>query len=790
MFMLEELGATIVNAITGLATLGLVIAFTTFSSSYWTDANKRATMSNTLVTLQRDATTADVIFIPQNDAAGASNTDGHELAFYKRNPAITATDPLGRGHFWVWCYKATSSECSATQTTNTLAGYWATYSGGALTLGTTLQNEISGLDGFGASNVQGSTQLDALAEVEPYASAHPGSCAVQTYHWGYTGAIIINGAATSAYGIASNTCTVYRVTVTSQKTSLTIPITNNVIPTEQVVTTGTATPTPNPIAAGPALTFRAPVDVAQTATFTETDYGAKTGVTPAQVYSIVDACTSTPSPGTSESPVLVTPSNTSTGLGSTSVTPVIGSSSSGWARQTCSLTATDNVGQTATSGISIGTTYAPSSNNVVVNYSGSSQTVPLQVSEENYATPPPTGRGGFGSETGGTPYSTGTKLAAAGSAGCSNLAFVNASEGSVATDYTETENWQVTTSSTGTCTVKFYDKYGQLASSTVTVISPTTYPPEVMLPYKSGSTIINKLTGIACGTNVPIAADGSGNPYTAATSFGDGRLTTNANGCLKWNGSLVNAGTTSPSGADVSVNEASASGTFAFKYYTCTSTKIQDNGWVDQSQPNGGISLSGLKIGTCSIALTDSSNAITSNNTSVMDVMDTLVASGASGQSGYNGNYNQTPCGSGLGATQCYDYNFAELVKFNADVAPTSADTELTMYAGKGTVTGITREFPGQACSVNKGDTISGDVSLRYGGDITYPDVTGQPLTIGGSTDTFVGWTTNGNTHTYYNASAPASDYTLIISVNSSAIYCSGKNWEIDWSFPAWITQG
>jgi hypothetical protein len=608
---IQELGAAIINAISGLATLGLLAAFLVAGHLFQQDANSRTVMSSTLITLGRDARAADAIEIPSVDVGGQANTDGHQLTFYRRNAPSSADSFLGTGHWWIYCYKSNTNQCVATQPVNTLAAFWYNRANGATT---PLQAPIQGLNAFSAIELQGSAQLDASSEIAPYAVAHPGSCTPQTYHWGYNDSMVINGSVVAS-GTVSTTCSVFRVTLTSQKLSLTVPISNTVVPQEQTTTVADATPTPNPEIISNSISFRAPIANPTSAAIFETNYGTRT-TSPAQVYTVgapATGPTCAPGRATYAPKPTVTPGTGGAGKGTITFTPVISAAA---ANTTCSITLTDNVGQVASIGVAIGQIFNPTSDADSNMSFNAGATVSVGVSEQNYDLPAAQGgNGGFTHVTGFPSSGVNTSPSSV----CTGPSLQGTPTLS-GTNYTESEMWGFTFKTAGTCTIVFTDVYGNNTKTNVHAYDPDVWPPFIKYPVP-GFALAN------CVANQPRAFAGAG--FASALSNqadpGGSGIHTDANGCLL---TPSDTAVDMTKNASVSVTETAYHGNFSLsnsvQIGTACTNQIGNGG--PKSTPTGPnatwivagqVSTSGA---SCNYALVDSTGSITSDNTVTVQV--------------------------------------------------------------------------------------------------------------------------------------------------------------------------
>lgn len=526
---------------------------------------------------QDDVTAAQAVFVPGNDVAGYSNSDYHAVSIYQ-------WDQNHNGHFWEYCYKNSSGECSSSQTNGTLQRYSYTWSASGGTNAAVQSAAISAFSSFTFRVLTTAAQYED-ATLDPYAYRYfvqhpPSFSGAKQYKWGYP-------------GVTSSTNDLYVLTVKwSDGETRSIAFGKHHIVFAQTAIYGSATPTPNPIcdggcpSSGVSLAFRNPIASAQSTTVTETNYGTRS-TTPAQTYS-VSGCSgdSTFAPS---SPI--TPSSNGTGAATISVTPVKQVASSGLS---CTLDVRDNVNQTVPIAVSIGRTYAPtaSGGGVVSAPSGST----ITVSERNYVSSPQVG---FSVRS----YSpSGTCTASAGSSAMS-------SDGTYTYSTPFTVSFQKQNIA---CVVTFVDTYGQTTSMSTTqqaASGPVTAWPAAILYPASGSSlgavafsgpvltpgaILNRLLGggvaeaavSACAANQPRAYTSSGPSSKWAASsvlanasdpYGLG-YTTNSNGCLFYKGTAVNDTTT----GSIVVNETSYSNTFWQPANNC-GTSLRLTGWTPSS---------------------------------------------------------------------------------------------------------------------------------------------------------------------------------------------------------------
>lgn len=463
-----ELASIVVGALVVLIMAGIFGAVSRFSSGTEATWHAQTTIKTAITGIQRDDGSAQASFIPASDIANASNADGHELDFYEQNPTTHA------GTFWTWCFKAAAGDCSATQTVDTLERYsyaWTALArnggaGGATPIG----NTIEPYNGFAAVEYDGAA-VDNIPEVAGYFAQHPASCTQSIYHWGYP-------------NVTSANCRIIRVTITTTtNVASTFALSRPIVAQQLDVVTATVTPTPNPLILGGALTFRAPVAAAQSVTISESNYGTTT-TTPPQVYTLGAGCAAY----TSVSPASpVTPTNNGTGNATLTVTTIVELSGS---NASCSIAVTDNTPQSQAVGVSIGQVYAPGISGTNVSYSPGVQAA-VTLTEQNYAQPPPTGRGGFilfGYLPNGSAAPSSANRAGDPNGVCSTApGSTDAASGTslgASPSYLETEVWEITFGKAGACYPVFQDAYGQLVAlnSLQAIATPTPAPTSTPSP--------------------------------------------------------------------------------------------------------------------------------------------------------------------------------------------------------------------------------------------------------------------------------------------------------------------
>jgi hypothetical protein len=557
-------GAIVIGAIVYL--LGRQVALAMSSHNY--DLSTAATVS-LFKDLDRNGASAQAVFEPAADVADASNADGHEIDFYQMNDQHV-------GHFWALCYKTASGDCQGLQTVGTLQTYtylWAQLpqNGGS---GATMQSEpVTDFTAFRFAILDTPAQY-ADATQDPaaaYFQKHAANFAsARTYHWGYP-------------GVSSSTNDLYVVTVTmpdgEQRAHA---FGKHHIVFAQEVLYGTATPTPNPICenatcpSGATLTFRNPLDGAQTATITENNYGTR-ATSPAQVYTFAPgACADTGASGyavghadaTYAPNGTVTPTGDGTGTATVAVTPVVQALPLGPA--TCQFAATDNAGQVSTIPAQIGQTYSPTATGATITFS-TNATTPIFVSERNYDIAP----------TGGMSAAITSNAAGA----CSGVSFGSSGLSSDGT-YTDNESWTLSFAKPGACQLTFTDRYGQTADATATA-NPApliVWPAAIQLPVspssslgaiaydasrdRSAGSLLNRILGggIAMAAGVGACPAGYARAFATA-NFSDptqvlasttyGIIVTDSNGCYN------------PAMALLVASQAGYTGVFTFGDISC-----------------------------------------------------------------------------------------------------------------------------------------------------------------------------------------------------------------------------
>jgi hypothetical protein len=413
-----------------------IFAYSTFShaanAQAYNSAGKAA--AQTVVdSLERDCGGAIACFVPASDVGGHSNADGHEVAMYTR-------DAAGTGKFWSYCYRASATTNCSTSARSASVNLYGAYAWTDLP-----QNGGAGpaLAGAIASNITGLSAKTIAASQLLNATTNPLTAAVfQTA--GYTTITDVTRRTGYTNVLAGNQVTI--VTISSEGLSRTIHIAAGARPTHIQTVIGQVTPAPNAlitIGSGTNLVFQNPIAAAQATGISENNYGTRS-TTPPQNYTLTsDSCatvsTATPS-GT------LNPLNDGTGSATFTVMPIVHVAPSG---ETCSMVYSDNSGQTATFGITVGATFVPSAGVGAASYL-SGDTVTFTATEVNYAT--------LGSGGGFTAATSGV---------CNPPVLAN--EAMSGTTYTAT--YTAATGSNGGCNFSVVDVYGQSATAGTSVIA-------------------------------------------------------------------------------------------------------------------------------------------------------------------------------------------------------------------------------------------------------------------------------------------------------------------------------
>lgn len=412
-----------------------IYAFSTFTHAAHTQAynsSAKAAAQTVVDSLERDCGGAIACFVPSNDVGGHSNLDGHEVAMYTR-------DASGAGKFWSYCYRGSgTTNCSAAAKTGAMNLY------GAYAWTDLPQNGGAGpvLDGAIASNILGVTAKSIPASQLLNATANPLTAAVfQTA--GYTTIQDVTRQTGYTNVLAGNQVTI--VAITTEGLTRTIHIAAGARPTHVDTVIGQVTPSPNAlvsIGGGTSLVFANPIAAGQSTGISESNYGTR-ATTPPQIYALTSSSCSGVT--TDTPPGNLNPLGDGTGDATFTVTPVSHVAPTG---ETCTIVYSDNVGQTASFGITVGATFVPSAQAGAPSYL-SGNTVTFTVSEQNY-----------------DPIASGGGFTAATSGVCNPPVLA----GETMNGTTYIANYTAASSSNGACNFSAVDVYGQSAVAGTSVI--------------------------------------------------------------------------------------------------------------------------------------------------------------------------------------------------------------------------------------------------------------------------------------------------------------------------------
>jgi hypothetical protein len=413
-----------------------IFAYSTFSHAAYAQAYNsagKAAAQTVVDSLERDCGGAIACFVPASDVGGHSNADGHEVAMYTR-------DAAGTGKFWSYCYRASGTTNCSTSARSASVNLYGAYAWTDLP-----QNGGAGpaLAGAIASNITGLAAKTIAASQLLNTTTNPLTAAVfQTA--GYTTITDVTRRTGYTNVLAGNQVTI--VSISSEGLSRTIHIAAGARPTHIQTVIGQVTPAPNALIAigsGTSLVFQNPIAAAQGTGIAENNYGTRS-TTPPQNYTLTsDSCgsvsTSTPS-GT------LNPLSDGTGSATFTVTPIVHVAPAG---ETCNMVYTDNSGQTASFGITVGATYNPTAGVGAASYL-SGNAVTFTATEQNYA-----------------PLGSGGGFTAATSGACNPPVLV--SESMSGTTYTAT--YSAVSGSNGGCNFSAVDVYGQSATAGTSIIA-------------------------------------------------------------------------------------------------------------------------------------------------------------------------------------------------------------------------------------------------------------------------------------------------------------------------------
>jgi prepilin-type N-terminal cleavage/methylation domain-containing protein len=535
-----EDGFTLVEVLVGIAIFAALAGSLLFAgAAYGRSLRQSATLqaattaaTTSVESLERDGRSSIAIFTPAQDVANRANSDGHEVDFYTRAAS-------GTGSFAAYCFKRSASTCSAAQADSSLGLYRYAWSAlpqnggsGATWVGSVADSVVR----FSAKTIAASALLDQAQN--PTTAAYFARIGVTSANdvarlTGFPGVLAGNRVTIVALSTSAGTRSVHLVA--------------GATPTHRQIVVATYTPPPNPMSVttaggGSTVAFPYPLAAAQTATFAENNYGTRT-TSPAQVYTVIGT---TCSGSASYSPETIAPASDGSGRGSMTVQPVVKAQP---AAVGCSVTVSDNSGQTQTITVQIGQTYTPSASAPAAGRPGQNGIFTIQ--EQNYPTAP---------------------FAIALSGACSNPTVVSSAQSAGA----YAESVQVSYTTAGTCSITATDGYGQTATSStlvydvpVYVLSVTSGPtPSTIFPGQTSTftaSATQTKTSVPPGTpaSVPVLIAGASGPCSsthpdtstftlAAIGTGTCSLTIAADA------SSVSGATTQDSPMDVSVGAIAA----------------------------------------------------------------------------------------------------------------------------------------------------------------------------------------------------------------------------------------
>ncbi len=482
--LIEVLVAVAVFAAVGGA---LLIASAGFGRSLRQSAAVQAASTATATTvdaLERDGRSSIAIFTPNADVANHANADGHEVDFYTR-------DAAGSASFTAYCFKAAAASCSSGQPVASVGLY--RYAWGALPqnggAGATLSGTVAeNLQRFAATTVAASALLDPAQN--PTSAAYFSSIGVSRANdvarqTGYPGVL------------AGNRVTI--VTLASAAGPRAIHLLAGSRPTRRQIVVATYTPPPNALTVsapggGSSIAFANPLAPAQSVTVSEPNYGTRS-TAPAQVYTVVGT---TCADNASAAPTSILPAGDGSGTGALALQPVVKAQP---APVSCGVVVSDNSAQTQTIAVTIGQTYAPIASAPGPGRAG--QGGIFTVSELNYPTQP---------------------FAIALSGACAKPTVISSAQSGAA----YVEQVQVAFIGAGVCTITAMDAYGQTTSSSNSVYNDPVYTLSVpSAPAPNPLSIGGTATFTATASQTQSSVQ-SGTPNTIPVSItqGSGPCTT------------------------------------------------------------------------------------------------------------------------------------------------------------------------------------------------------------------------------------------------------------------------